>query len=159
MDFPNFLYEQVPVLMRDLHQDTPALWGKMNAQQMVEHLAFVVSHSNGRFRAIPNAEPEKLAYRKMRYFEKDFHMPRHFRVEAVPEEPMPLQFPDIEQAKMFFFQQMQRFDDYYSEHHGITAPHFTMGELNFDEWVQAHARHFRHHFKQFGLLAENFGLD
>ncbi len=159
MDFPNFLYEKVPLLMRDLHQETPALWGKMNAQQMVEHLAFVVSHSNGRFRAVSNTEPEKLAYRKMRYFEKDFAMPRHFRVDAVPEEPMPLQFQDIEQAKMFFFQQMQRFDDYYAEHRGITTPHFIMGELNFDEWVQAHARHFRHHFKQFGLLAENFGLD
>ena len=159
MDFPNFLYEKVPLLMRDLHQETPALWGKMNSQQMVEHLAFVVSHSNGRFRAVSNTEPEKLAYRKMRYFEKDFAMPRHFRVDAVPEEPMPLQFQDIEQAKMFFFLQMQRFDDYYAEHRGITTPHFTMGELNFDEWVQAHARHFRHHFKQFGLLAENFGLD
>lgn len=159
MDFHHFLYEEVPVLMRELHQDTPALWGKMNAQQMVEHLGFIVSHSNGRLRVVNTAEPEKLAYRKMRYFEKDFPMPRHFRVDAVPEEPMPLQFPDIEQAKLFFFQQMQRFDDYFAEHPGITTPHFTMGEMNYEEWVQLHARHFRHHFKQFGLLEESYGLE
>ena len=159
MDYHNFLYEQVPVLIRNLHSDTPALWGKMNAQQMVEHIGYVVSYSNGRLRATPNAEPEKLAYRKMRYFEKDFKMPRHFRVDAVPEEPMSLQFPNIEEAKLFFFQQLERFDDYYKEHPDITAPHFTMGELNYEEWIQAHARHFRHHFKQFGLLDENFGFE
>ena len=152
MDYKEFLYEEFPVLLRDLNADTPALWGKMNAQQMIEHLSLVVGASNGRFTMKPTAEADRLAYRKMRFFEKDTPMPRHIRVSFVPEEPSPLQFVHIEDAKMKLFEQLQRFDDYFMEHPGITSVHPVLGVLNYEEWVQNHARHFRHHLMQFGLV-------
>lgn len=152
MDYKHFLYEEFPILLRGLNADTRALWGKMNAQQMVEHLSLVVNASNGRFALKPNAEPERLAYRKMRFFEKDTPFPQNFRVDFVPEEPNPVHFANIEDAKMQLFNQLQRFDDYFAEHPGITTMHGVFGELNYEEWVQNHARHFRHHLMQFGLV-------
>ena len=152
MNYHEFLYEQFPDLLDALQADTPALWGQMNAQQMVEHLGNVVGFSNGRFEAKPTVDAERLAYRKMRYYEKDVPMPRHFRVEFIPETPNPLQFQDIEAAKNFLLQQLERFDDYYIEHLGLTAMHPVLGVLNYDEWVQTHSRHFRHHLQQFGVL-------
>jgi hydroxymethylglutaryl-CoA reductase len=152
MDYKHFLYEEFPVLLRDLKADTPALWGKMNAQQMIEHLYLVVSASNGRVTIDPQADEARLAYRKMRFFEKDTPMPRHFRVIFVPEEPNPVQFVHIEDAKMKLFEQLQRFDDYFMEHPCITSVHPVFGALNYEEWVQNHARHIRHHLMQFGLI-------
>lgn len=152
MDYKHFLYEEFPVLLRGLKADTPALWGKMNAQQMIEHLYLVVSASNGRVTIDPQADEARLAYRKMRFFEKDTPMPRHFRVNFVPEEPNPVQFVHIEDAKMKLFEQLQRFDDYFMEHPGITSVHPVFGALNYEEWVQNHARHIRHHLMQFGLV-------
>jgi hydroxymethylglutaryl-CoA reductase len=152
MDFKHFLYEEFPLLLRGLKTETPALWGKMNAQQMVEHLYLVVSASNGRITIQPGVDAERLAYRKMRYFEKDVHMPRHLRVDFIPEEPNPVQFPNIEDAKMQLFAQLQRFDDYFAEHQGITTMHPVLGHLIFTEWIETHARHFRHHLIQFGLI-------
>ena len=154
MDYKHFLYEEFPVLLRGLKADTPALWGKMNAQQMIEHLMLVVSASNGRILVKPTADPERLAYRKMRFFEKDVPMPRNFRVDFAPEEPSPVQFANIEDAKMQLFNQLQRFDDYFAEHVGITTIHPVFGPFNFDEWVENHARHFRHHLMQFGLIEQ-----
>ena len=152
MDYKHFLYEEFPILLRGLKAETPALWGKMNAQQMIEHLHLVVSASNGRITINPTADAARLAYRKMRYFEKDFPMPRHHRVDFVPEEPNPVQFANIEEAKMQLFAQLQRFDDYFAEHPDITAIHPVFGDLTFAEWVETHARHFRHHLMQFGLM-------
>ncbi|MBL7816777.1 MAG: DUF1569 domain-containing protein [Saprospiraceae bacterium] len=152
MDFKHFLYEVFPILLRGLKEETPALWGKMNAQQMIEHLYFVVSASNGRLNITPIADEAKLAYRKMRFYEKDFPMPRNFRPDFVPEEPAPTQFSNIEDAKMQLFAQLQRFDDYFAEHPGMTTIHPQFGALTYDEWVENHARHFRHHLTQFGLI-------
>ena len=152
MDYKHFLYEEFPVLLRGLKTDTPSQWGKMNAQQMIEHLILVVSASNGRITIQPIADDDRLAYRKMRFFEKDTPMPRSLRVDFVPEEPRALQCANIEEAKMELFNQLQRFDDYFNEHEGITTVHPVFGAFNFDEWIQNHARHFRHHLMQFGLI-------
>lgn len=152
MNYHEFLYEQFPDLLDGLQADTPAVWGLMNAQQMVEHLGTVVGFSNGRFEAKPTVDEARLAHRKMRYYEKDVPMPRGFRAEFIPETPNPVQFPDMETAKNFLLQQLERFDDYYAEHPGLTAMHPVLGVLNYDEWVQTHARHFRHHLQQFGVL-------
>ena len=152
MDYRKFFYDEMPVLLRDLKTDTPALWGKMNAQQMVEHLAMVVSFSNGRFVQTPTAEPDRLAYRKMRFFEKDAPMPRNLRVDGQSEEPKPPIFTTLEESKIYLLNQLQRFDDYHAEHPDVQPPHFMMGAFNYAEWVVFHARHFRHHFQQFGLL-------
>ena len=152
MDYQHFLYEEFPVLLRGLKVNTPAQWGKMSAQHMIEHLTLVVSASNGRIVLQPNVDAERLAYRKMRFFDKETPMPRSLRVDFVPEEPIALQCTNIEEAKMELFNQLQRFDDYFNEHKGMTTVHPVFGALNFDEWIQNHARHFRHHLMQFGLI-------
>src|SRR5262245_15358476 len=35
-------------LLNALHPETPALWGKMNAQNMIEHLVEAVEYTNGK---------------------------------------------------------------------------------------------------------------
>ena len=152
MDYRHFLYEQMPILLRGLKSDAPALWGAMNAGQMVEHLAQTVGISNGRFALEANAEPERLAYRKMRFFERDVPFARGIKIDFIPEEPAPLQYADIEASKMFLLHQLQRFDDYFGEHPDMMPVHRIFGGLSYAEWVEFHARHFRHHFQQFGLI-------
>ncbi len=153
--YDDFLFGDFPELLQTLKADTPAKWGKMNAHQMVEHLAGILSFSNGRFTATPNAEPERLAYRKMRFFENDVPFPKGVRVGFVPEEPIPTMFQDIEQSKQFLMTQLQRFYDYHEEHKDINPMHPVFGELTYAEWVAFHVRHNKHHFKQFGIIEED----
>jgi hypothetical protein len=153
-NYQDFLFGEFPDFITDLTNETPAKWGKMNMHQMIEHLAHIVSFSNGRFIATPNAEPDRLAYRKMRFFEKDVPFQKDIRVGFIPEEPIPPMFVDIEQSKDFLMAQLQRFYDYHEEHPGMTPMHPVLGELNYEEWVRFHARHIRHHLQQFNVLDE-----
>lgn len=149
--YSRFLYEELPEWLQKLEADTMPLWGQMTAQQMVEHLAYVVSYSNGRFEATPNAEPERLAYRKSRFFEKDVPFPRSLTVPNIPATAPPPQYPSLEASVAHLLQQIQRFDDYLLEHPDLQPMHPVLGPLNRAEWTAFHARHARHHLQQFGL--------
>ena len=152
IDYSNFLFIEFPDLLNNLSHNAPAQWGRMNAHQMIEHLAQVLSISNGRFTGTANAEPERLAYRKMRFLEKDVPFSKGIRVDFVPEDPAPTMFIDIEQSKAFLMTQLQRFYDYHTEHADLKPIHPVFGELTYEEWIQFHARHTRHHFLQFGVI-------
>lgn len=152
MDYKTYLYEEIPIILNNLEPDATAQWGRMNAHQMVEHLVLVLSIANGRMAVTANAEPERLAYRKMRFFEKEVPMPQGVRVDFVPEDPIVPMFPTIEQSKTYFLNELQRFMDYHEEHEGLTPIHPVFGALNYEEWIQFQVRHIKHHFRQFGLI-------
>ena len=155
-EYQLFLYDEFPQLLEKIEAEKEAKWGKMNAHQMLEHLAHIMSIANGRFAITPNAEPERLAYRKMRFLETEYPFPRGVRVEFISEEPIPTQFPEIHQSKAFLLNQLQRFFDYHSEHPDLMPVHPVFEPMNYDEWVQFQARHIKHHFQQFGVLEEDF---
>lgn len=154
MDYKTYLYDEFPVLLKNVESSMPAKWGFMNAHQMIEHLALVLSISNGRMTAIPNAEPERLAYRKMRFFEKDVPLTKNVKADFIPEEPIPVMFPTIEQSKDFLMVQLMRFMDYHEEHEGLMPVHPVFGPLNYEEWVRFQVRHVKHHLSQFGVVPE-----
>lgn len=156
MDYKSYLYNEIPVLIEQVDDNLPAKWGQMNAHQMVEHLALVLSIANGRKTVTANAEAEKLAYRKMRFFEKDVPFPKGIRLEVIPENPAPPMFASIQESKQFFLSQLQRFMDYHEEHEGLTPTHPVLGPLNYEEWIRFQVRHIKHHLEQFGVLEETF---
>ena len=47
-------------VLNKLQDDTPAVWGKMSAQNMIEHISSIVLFSNGR-KSIPLLFPEEKA--------------------------------------------------------------------------------------------------
>ena len=46
----NFLRTKLIPLLQKLNGDTPPLWGKMNARQMIEHMIDVVMVANGKIK-------------------------------------------------------------------------------------------------------------
>ena len=154
--YQRFLFEKFPQLLEELDAQQEAKWGRMNAHQMVEHLAQVISIANGRFNATANAEPERLTYRKMRFLEKEIAFPRGVRVDFVSEEPLPTMFPNIQLSKEFTLNQLQRFFDYHTEHADLKPVHPVFGMMNYEEWTQFQARHIKHHLQQFGVLDEEY---
>ena len=64
----------------------------------------------------------------------------------------PLRNDDMEFALDEFATAFVDFMEKYEEHPSFTALHPYYGRLDFEKWNQLHAKHFAHHFKQFGLL-------
>jgi len=129
------------------------LFGKMTAQHMVEHLELILHYSNGTKKAVLLTPREKLgAMRDFLMSEKE--LTQGFRSPFLPQDgSLPdLHYPDIETAKKSLLHTWNNFEFYFAANPGIKEMNPFFGELNYEEWIRFHKKHFIHHFKQFGLL-------
>ncbi len=157
LDAERFLKSELPSLLANLHADTPAKWGKMTAQHMVEHLSGTVIISNGKFAWPGGADGTEWGrqHRAEMFAPGYDSYPHHVVAPGVPETPAALRFPDIETAKGKFLAEIDRFFDHFSKNPEARPVHPVFGPLEFSEWKTAHMVHFRHHFKQFGLIPDS----
>jgi hypothetical protein len=70
---------------------------------------------------------------------------------VLPEEPLPLRSGSMDEALAELEREVSSFFDYFSENQQKKTLHPAFGELNFEEWVQLHHKHVKHHLKQFGV--------
>jgi hypothetical protein len=137
-----------------LRPETPALWGSMNAQQMVEHLALPFGLALGNF-AVPVAgTPEQVAKRRWHTFENRTPLPKGLRVPFVSENPVPTFYPDMPAAVTALREIVGEFFNAYSENPQKTADHPLLGTLDKALWEDFLWMHCAHHLRQFGLLPE-----
>ncbi len=146
-----FLKSEFIPLLEKLKGDEHGQWGKMNAQQMVEHLSgfFKVSTQQIHFPLTTPAE-HLPKYREFLMSDKAFR--ENTKAPVLPEEPLPLQFATMQDAMEDLMKSVDDFFNFFSGNNSRTTLHPAFGELNFDEWVQLHHKHVNHHLRQFGLL-------
>ena len=146
-----FLKNDLFFLLKNLKGDEKGNWGKMNAQQMVEHVSnfFKVSTEKMHF---PLTTPvEHLPkYKEFLLSEKEFR--ENTKAPVLPEEPLPLQYSSMHEAMNDLKKSIDDFFEFFKNSTSKTTLHPAFGDLNFDEWVQLHNKHTTHHLKQFGLI-------
>ena len=145
-----FLEHQFVPLVKAIDPATPARWGKMNAQQMVEHVAGFFRISTGKLK-FPFVTPlEQLPkFRAFLLSEKDFR--ENTKAPILPDEPFPVRFATMDESILDLQKQVQYFLQYFENDAEKKTLHPVFGELNFAEWVQLHHKHVKHHLKQFGV--------
>jgi oxepin-CoA hydrolase/3-oxo-5,6-dehydrosuberyl-CoA semialdehyde dehydrogenase len=144
IDFRNWLSSLTP--------ESVALWGKMDAQQMVEHLIIAVNVSNGK-QLITLATPiEKVEKVKKIALLSDRPLQREFKNVALPTDPIPHEYADLQAAKQGLIEAVQAFKNHFETEAEKTQLHNIFGELNYQEWMWFHYKHFIHHFSQFGII-------
>jgi oxepin-CoA hydrolase/3-oxo-5,6-dehydrosuberyl-CoA semialdehyde dehydrogenase len=151
-----FLKNEFVFLVNKLKGDEKGRWGKMNTQQMVEHVTgfFKVSTEKIHF---PLTTPlEHLPkYKEFLLSDKEFR--ENTKAPVLPEEPLPLHYSSMKEAMDELKKSVDDFFDFFKGDASKTTLHPAFGKLNFDEWVQLHHKHVIHHLKQFGLM-ETFSL-
>ncbi|MBS1497082.1 MAG: DUF1569 domain-containing protein [Bacteroidetes bacterium] len=149
----NFIKSGMFEVLPKLNSDTPAKWGKMNAQQMLEHVTafFYVSTEKIQF---PLVTPEEHLpkYREFLYSDKEFRENTKAPLTVLGEDPLPLAQPTFSIAIEKLQKAVHYFFTYFENSPGKTTIHPVFGALTFDEWVLLHYKHVTHHFKQFGLM-------
>jgi hydroxymethylglutaryl-CoA reductase len=132
-----------------LTKETKPVFGKMNGQQMIEHLSLLMQISNGKINADYYVSDEKTARRKP-FLDTDRELHIGFRASILSDEPTPEKFKSIQEAIEDLVQQIQDFCLHFKDNKTENHPFF--GELDFEYWKKFHVKHFTHHFKQFNLL-------
>ena len=146
-----FLKNDLIFLLKKLKGDEKGKWGKMNAQQMAEHVSNFFKVSTKKIHFDLTTPVEHLPkYKEFLLSDKEFR--ENTKAPVLPEEPLPLQYSNITEAVEELKKSVDEFFEFFKDDPSKTTLHPAFGELNFDEWVQLHHKHTTHHLKQFGLI-------
>ncbi len=126
-------------------------WGKMNGQQMVEHLTAFFKISTGNI-YIPLVTPEENLPRLKQFLYSDKEFRENTKAPVLPEEPLPLGNTTITEALQELANEIVLFNNRYIENPQQIVQHPVFGDLSYEEWVLLHYKHVLHHLKQFELL-------
>ena len=150
-DKKSFLKNDFITLIINLKGDEKGKWGKMNAQQMAEHVSgfFKVSTQKIHF-DLTTTLGHLPKYKEFLMSEKEFR--ENTKAPVLPEEPLPLQYSTIQEAMDDLKKNIEDFFEFFKNDPSKKTLHPAFGELNFNEWVQLHHKHVTHHLKQFGLI-------
>lgn len=137
--------------LKRLLDETPAQFGIMTPQHMVEHLTITMKLSSGRIK-LPEFEPnEKQLMQKQALIYSDIEFPKGVRAPNSNGELMELRFPDLDTAKEKLVQSIQEYKEVFEKNPDFKSIHPRFGFLTHEEWEKFHQKHFRHHFGQFGI--------
>lgn len=149
----HFIQQDFFALIEQLQPAATGKWGKMTAQQMVEHLSFIFSASSGKIKTTLAIPEEFLPKAKaFLWSDKEFRENTKAPAGLVPEEPLPPEHITMSASIAVLREEVNYFINYFETNSGSTTMHPAFGELNFEEWVQIHHKHLVHHLKQFELL-------
>lgn len=147
----NFIKVDFIELIDKLPSTQIAKWGKMDAQQMIEHLIHFFALSYGKL-YMAQITPNEHLPKYMEFLLSDKEFKENTKAAMLPEEPNPYEYTSFEEAKDILKSAVQHFFDYYENEHHKKALHPVFGELDYYQWVQLHYKHLLHHLKQFGLI-------
>jgi hypothetical protein len=128
-------------------------WGKMNAQQTVEHLADFFNLSIGEIQfplSVPEEHLPKM--KEFLYSDKMFRENTKAPSNVLPEEPVAEKQPNYEAAIMALESSIQKFSAHFGENETLTTLHPAFGWLNKEGWILLHYKHIHHHLRQFNLI-------
>lgn len=147
----SFLSTLFVPLLNNLQADAAGKWGKMNGQQMIEHLADFFKVSSGKIVFSLATPVEHLPkFKGFLYSEKEFR--ENTKAPVLPDEPLPVRFVTIQESIADLNVALIRFINKFSNDEQQLVMHPVFGYLNFEEWVLLHYKHVTHHLRQFGLV-------
>lgn len=141
-------------LIAQLEEHKQPTWGKMNAQQMVEHLNDFYNVSIEKIIFALTVPVEHLPkYREFLFSDKPFRENTKAPETVLGEEPLPIRTQSLAAAKTQLQQTVNDFFQFFAPEPTKTTTHPVFGPLNFEEWVLLHYKHVTHHLKQFELMS------
>ncbi|MCA0133276.1 phenylacetic acid degradation bifunctional protein PaaZ [Winogradskyella alexanderae] len=145
--------ESITKYLSKLTAESKPLWGKMTAQQMLEHLEYSVRISSGEIQNFEIQTPEKILEKVHNTLYNYEPMPKNFAAPLrLEDEIKSSKHENLEAAKIKLIEAYDNFVEYYKEHPEAKLKNLVFGELNRYEWNLFHRKHFNHHFEQFGLI-------
>lgn len=146
----DFLRTRFIPLLQQLNADKQPLWGRMNAQQMIEHFTDVMMVASGKIKLPIATAPDKLSrLREFMMSEKPFK--ENTKSPVLGEEPTPLRKRTKQASIGKLQEEIIYFFEAFEKNPGMKTTNPVFGELDFDMNVQLLHKHALHHLRQFGI--------
>jgi hypothetical protein len=134
-----------------LASNTPAKFGIMTPQHMVEHLTLTVKISYGRIKLPEFVPSEKQLAQKQILIYTEIEFPIGLKAPGIGDQLLDLRYQNLETAKTELLKSIDDYNLHFAEFHLDETIHPRFGKLNYEEWEKFHDKHFQHHLAQFGL--------
>jgi oxepin-CoA hydrolase / 3-oxo-5,6-dehydrosuberyl-CoA semialdehyde dehydrogenase len=145
-----FLRHEVVSALAGLSDDAVPRWGRMTAQQMVEHLIWAFELSTGQAECACFVPLGDLPRVKTFLYHNRPTAPE-FRNPALVSGLPPLRFASLAEARAALGRELGSFLEETSRgDRQHTHPIF--GPIGHEEWHRVHYKHTQHHLLQFGLI-------
>lgn len=151
MSFIHIFNDNLNQYLDKLKPESPAKWGKMQAQHMIEHLGWTFPACTGKVEVPVFTAPEKLPAR-LAFLRGEDHFPQNFRSVVLGDDLPVLKFSNIGEAKQKLLKRIEEFRIYAKENPDAMHNHPVFGKIGMEDWLRFQNKHFTHHFNQFGLI-------
>lgn len=148
----SFLQHGLVPALNNLSGETPAQWGKMDAQQMVEHLRDAFKNASGKY-IIPliTTDPERIK-QLQDFLMSDKPFRENTNAPFMPETPRQHKYASMEEAIARLEPEINDFFKAYEADPDRRILNAVFGELNFEQQVHLLYKHVTHHLRQFGVV-------
>jgi len=151
----HFLKSDYLPALSTLAPDTARLWGKMNVQQMVEHMADYMRIANGKT-ILPIAIDEAIVPRMQAFLATEKPMRENTPNSLLPDEPPAVKHPTLQAAIAELELEIRDFFSAYEAQPSLQLVHPFFGVLGYEQQVQLLFKHCTHHLRQFGVTITAF---
>jgi oxepin-CoA hydrolase/3-oxo-5,6-dehydrosuberyl-CoA semialdehyde dehydrogenase len=135
----------------DLAEGAEGRWGRMTAQQMVEHLEWTYGLSTGKHQVeCQVAEADRARLKRFLYH--TMPTPHDFSNPALTGGLPLLKHANLKVAKDALGREVERFWTRSPELSDALYMHPLFGPIGMEEWSRTHFKHGCHHLLQFGLI-------
>jgi oxepin-CoA hydrolase/3-oxo-5,6-dehydrosuberyl-CoA semialdehyde dehydrogenase len=146
----SFLRHEVPQAVARLTDTSPARWGQMQAQEMIEHLTWAFELSTGLAQTTCSVPASELP-RMRQFLHGNRPTPKGFMNPALTAGLPPLRYGSLQDAKVALTDALARFLDGPRSDEKLHV-HPIFGPIVHEEWHRTHYKHTHHHLLQFGLI-------
>lgn len=146
----DFLRKEYTQILSALDPATAGKWGKMNVQQMIEHMSDYVRVGCGK-EVLPLQTPEEHLPKYQAFLESEKPFRENTPNSLMSDTPADVKHAGKEEAIAELQDELDNFFEVFKNEPGkkVTNPFF--GELDYDMSVQLLHKHAWHHLRQFGV--------
>jgi hypothetical protein len=143
-----FLQQTFIQKLREIDPSAKANFGKMNVQQMVEHMSYAVRVAGGKLE-VPAITPEDKLEKYYKWLMSDEQFKPSTPNSLLPETPAATKCASLGDAIDDLEDDIQAFVDFYKGEPTKKVLNAFYGELDYYEQVQLLYKHSKHHLAQF----------
>ena len=150
----DFLKNEYAKKLAALHADTERKWGKMNVQQMIEHMSDYVRVGYGKT-ILPRQVSDENLPRAQAFLQSEKPFRENTPNSLMSETPADTRLATKEEAIQELQSELNNFFDAFANEPGKRADNPFFGALDYDMSVQLLHKHAWHHLRQFGAEEAN----
>ncbi|MEM6806450.1 MAG: DUF1569 domain-containing protein [Bacteroidota bacterium] len=154
----SFIQNEIPKALDLIDENSPAKFGIMTPQHMVEHLG-ALFYLGRKEVGLPCITPDEKLPEMQAWLDTDEPFWREFQAVGVPKNGlMDLRFPNLDEAKSRLISARDAFYKFHNENPEAKILHPVFGKIGLEAWERFHYKHCIHHLQQFGGIPEDYTI-